>query len=436
VSQPPGPASRREIWSWALYDFANSAFTLAIMTVVFPRYFQGALGASVESWGYANAAALVISAVVMPLVGAICDYTAAKRRTLLQFWLLGCLATCALVLTPSGFGAAVVYVVALVGFEASTALNNGFLPEIATGEKTAWVSSLGYATGYIGGALHLVFAFLVITYPGWFGMSANSQLPTRIAIASAGVWWFLFSLPMVFWLKERAVSRPLPPGDTLLKAGFRKVTTTIRNIRRVPTLARFTLSFLLFNDGVSTVIIMASTFGDKVLGMGQTETILCFLLIQVVAAGGSFLFAGLARSLGEKRALVLSLLIWCAAVVWAFFMRTKVEFWCMGVVIGLVLGGTQAIARSLLSRFTPPTSAGEFFGFYAVTGKLASAVGPILFALAIRATGDVRFGILSVIIVFGAGLYVLLPVDEARGIAEAEAEERRLTAGAEGAQVQ
>ena len=435
MSAPSASASRREIWSWSLYDFANSAFTLAIMTVVFPRFFQGTLGASVESWGYANAAALVISAVLMPLVGAICDYTAAKKRTLVAFWLLGCAATCALVLPPTWFAALVVYVVALVGFEASTALNNGFLPEIAAGGRTGWVSSLGFAAGYIGGALHLIVAALVIWYPGWFGMSSDSQLPTRVAIASAGIWWFLFSLPMAFWLKERALPRTLPPGDTLLKAGFRKVTTTIRNIRRVPTLARFTLAFLLFNDGVSTVILMASTFGDKVLGMGLKETILCFLLIQFVAAGGSFLFAGLARKMGEKRALVLSLLVWCSAVVWAFFMSTKVEFWMMGVVIGLVLGGTQAIARSLLARFTPPSCAGEFFGFYAVTGKLASALGPVLFALAIRATGDVRFGILSVIIVFGAGLYVLLPVNEARGVAEAEAEERRLAAGAEGGQV-
>jgi UMF1 family MFS transporter len=432
VSPPPAAASRREIWSWALYDFANSAFALAILAVIFPRYYQRSLGGSVESWGYANSAALVVSAILMPVVGAICDYTAAKKRTLLAFWLLGCAATCALVMVPAWVAAAIVFVIALVGFEASTALNNGFLPEIAAGNRSGWVSSLGFATGYVGGALHLILAYLVIQFPGWFGMSADSILPTRIAIASVGVWWFLFALPMVFWLKERAVVRALPPGDSLLRAGFRKVTTTIRNIRRFPTLARFTLAFLLFNDGVSTVIIMSSTFGDQVLGMGQQEMIQCFLLIQLVAAGGSFFFAWLARRLGEKRALVLSLLVWSAAVVWAFFMRTRIEFWLMGIVIGLVLGGTQAIARSLLARFTPPSCAGEFFGFYAVTGKLASALGPVLFALAIRATGDVRFGILSVIIVFGAGLFILLPVDEARGVAEAEAEERRLTAGAEG----
>ena len=436
MSAPPGPASRREIWSWALYDFANSAFALAIMTVVFPRYLQRTLGASESQWGYANSIALILSAFLMPVVGAICDYTAAKKRAMLAFWLVGCAATCALVDFPSWTATAGVFIVALVGFEASTALNNGFLTEIALGPQAAWVSSLGFATGYVGGALHLVIGYILISNYAWFGVPKDSPVPAMVVIASVGIWWLLFSLPMVFSLKERAVPRTLPLGDSLLRAGFRKVSVTIRKIRRVPTLARFTLAFLLFNDGVSTVIIMASTFGDRVLGIDEKDMILCFLMIQGVAAGGSFLFAWISRTLGEKRALVASLLIWCSCMVWAFFMRSKLEFWLMGVVIGTVLGGTQAIARALQARFTPPASAGEFFGFFAVTGKLASALGPLLFGISVKVTGSVRYGILSVFIVFAAGLLVLIPVDEARGIAEAEAEERRLTAGAEGAQVQ
>ena len=436
MSAPEGPASRREIWAWALYDFANSAFALAIMAVVFPRYFQRTLGATESQWGYANSIALILSAIMMPVVGAICDYTAAKKRTMLAFWLVGSAATCALVGFHDWRVTAGVFIVALVGFEASTALNNGFLTEIAEGSRAAWVSSLGFASGYVGGALHLVFGFVLISNFAWFGVPKDSPVPAQWVIASVGLWWFLFSLPMVFWLKERAVPRSLPPGDTLLRAGFRKVAVTIRNIRRVPTLARFTLAFLLFNDGVSTVIIMASTFGDRVLGIGDKEMMLCFLMIQGVAAGGSFLFAWFSRSLGEKRSLVISLIIWCSCLVWAFFMRSKLEFWLLGVVIGLVLGGTQAIARALQARFTPPASAGEFFGFFAVTGKLASALGPLLFGISVQATGSVRYGILSIFIVFAAGLYILLPVNEAKGVAEAEAEERRLTAGAEGAQVQ
>jgi UMF1 family MFS transporter len=252
----------------------------------------------------------------------------------------------------------------------------------------------------------------------------------RTAIGSVGIWWLLFSIPLVLFLRERIVPRPGDPGVSAVKEAVRKLAHTVRNIRRIPTLARYTIAFLLFNDGVQTVIAMSSTFGSEALGMSNEELIQCFLLIQGVAIVGSLSMALLASKFQDKPALVVTLVIWVAIVSWAFFIGSSREFWYLGVAVGLVMGGTQAIARAIQSKFTPPTSAAEFFGFYAITGKFASAIGPAMFAGVTSMTGNVRFGVLSIAVLFVAGLIVLLPVNEKKGVAEAEAEERRLKGAA------
>lgn len=434
MSAPSEPASRREIRAWALYDFANSAFATTILAVVFQLYFIHALDAGESRWGYAVSISMVISAIIAPVLGAICDYTASKKRALLILWGLGCAATMLLGIPNGWLAAAGLFILANLGFEAGSAVYNGFLPEIAPGESASRISAIGWACGYIGGALHLLLALVAIKFPQVIGLDPGAS--TRVAISSVGLWWCLFSLPMFLWLRERAVPQPLPPGDSLLRAGFRKVSTTIRNIRRLPTLTRFTIAYLVFNDGVQTVIVMAANFGSKPpIGMTQDQLIVCFLMIQGVAAVGSLIFMFLSRRLGDKRALTVSLFIWCAVIAWAFVIHRQFEFWILGVAVGLVMGGTQAIARSILSRFTPPSSAAEFFGFYSITGKVASAMGPALYATVFVLTKSSQWSVLSVGIFFVAGLIILRPVEEAKGIAEAEIEEKRLTAGAEGAQV-
>jgi UMF1 family MFS transporter len=209
--------------------------------------------------------------------------------------------------------------------------------------------------------------------------------------------------------------------------GLRKISSTIRNIRRLPTLARYTVAFLLFNDGIQTVIVMAGPYAEKVLAMGPGELIRCFLLIQGVAFVGALAFGWIARRFRDKPTLVVSLLLWLGVVVYAFRMDSPREFWILGVIVGLVLGGSQAIARSLQARFTPPSCAGEFFGFFSITGKCASALGPLLYAGVLQATGSPRWAILSIVVPFAAGLGLLLPVSEQRGVEEMEAEEARLS---------
>lgn len=447
MSAEASSVPRREIRAWALYDFANSAFATTILAVIFQRFLTNpkGLGAPQSAWGYSVSAATILSAILMPVLGAVCDYTASKKRWLMRFWLLGCVASLALFLPVSWPAAAAIFMVALIGFEASTSVYNGFLPEIAPGRESTRISSFGWAFGYVGGGLHLVVALLLLSKPEWFGLDPHPDAlsPKRAALGSVGLWWFLFALPTFLILRERALPRPVPAGQSLVGAGFRKVGRTLANIRRVPTLAVFTLAFLLFSDAVQTVIVMSSSFGEKVLGIPDKEMILCFLMIQGVAAVGALALGRLARNIGDKRALVISLIVWIGVVAWGALVGSRWEFWALGALVGLVMGGTQAIARSMLARFTPPSSTAEFFGFYSIVGKFASALGPALYSFVLDLSrprvgeaGSFRIASLSVGIFFIAGLIILLRVNEARGVAEAEAEEKRLTAGAEGGQVQ
>ena len=442
MSAPAGPVPRREIRAWALYDFANSAFATTILAVIFQRYLtdEKGLGAPASVWGYSVSVATILSAVMLPVLGAVCDYTASKKKWMFRFWLLGVAGSVALFVPATWPSAVAIFMLALIGFEASTAIYNGFLPEIAPGAESTRVSSFGQAFGYLGGGLHLVVTLVLFTWPHGFGF--DKEIATRVALCSVGLWWFAFAIPTFRILRERAVPRPVPEGMTLVGAGFRKVGATLANLRRYPTLAKFTVAYLLFSDAIQTVIVMSSLFGLKVLGIGDREMILCFLMIQFVAAAGAFGLGHLARVIGDKKTLAAGLAVWIAAVIWGALMRSRWEFWALGAVVALVMGGTQAIARSLLSKFTPPTSAAEFFGFYSIVGKFASALGPAMYSFVMDLSrsrageaGSFRLASLSVGIFFIAGLIILLRVSEARGIAEADAEEKRLTAGSEGAQV-
>ena len=432
------PAPRREIFAWALYDFGNSAFATTILAVVFQRYFTNALGAPPSAWGYAVSLATILSAVILPVLGAVCDYTASKKRWLFRFWLLGCAASTALFFPSTWESSRGLFMLALIGFEASTAIYNGFLVEIATRETFTRVSSFGWALGYLGGGLHLAVALLILTKWESFGLNKETHEHVRVALGSAGLWWFVCALPTFVILRERAIPRPVPPGQSLLGAGFRKVGVTLANIRRIPTLALFTVAYLLFSDAIQTVIVMSSGFGDKVLGIKDDEMIRCFLMIQGVAFVGALAFGRLAGWIGDKRALILGLFVWCGVVAWGAMMGSRWEFWAVGAVVGLVMGGTQAVARSMLARFTPPTSAAEFFGFYSIVGKFASALGPALYSFVMdlslnrgaSLSTSFRIASLSVGIFFVAGLVLLLRVKEERGVAEADAEERRLSGAA------
>lgn len=409
------PVTRKEIAAWGMYDFANSAFATSVLTAVFPVYFSkylvGNFERGAELWGYLVSASMFLVAVAAPFVGAITDTTAAKKRFLLVFWLLGCVATALLGIYGGGqwLGAAATFIVANVGFAAGNALYNAFLPELAGRDRMDRVSGFGWGLGYLGGGLCLALNLVMIQ--AW-------KLHVGWSLAVVGAWWLFFALPFFALVRERA--RPAPVPGSRVAYGLKKVFATLKRVRDFRELSKFLVAYLIYNDGVETVIVMASLVGGSLLKMNEADLIKCFLLIQGVALVGAFALGRLADRLGSKRALLVSLVIWCGVIAWAFLMKQRLEFWALGVVVGTVLGGTQAISRSLMGKFTPPQLTGEFFGFYAIGGKFSSVLGPLLFSLVTKSTGSVRWGVLSVGVFFVAGLFLLLLVDERKGIAEAD----------------
>jgi len=421
-----------------MYDFANSAFTTTITTVVYSVYFSDAVvpsegvrafGVSLDGrslWPIAYATSLAIAAALAPVIGAICDYSAAKKRWLSIFWLVGCAATCGLFFVrPGGWVLGLIlYVIANVAWESSVSLNSAFLPELAPPEKLDRVSSIGWGVGYVGGGLCLVLNLIMLKHPAWFpqGWAIN------VAIASVGVWWFVFGLPCILRVRERATPRPAPAGSLVL-AGFARVLHTTRNVRRFRTLAMLTASVLIFSAGVNTVLAMSGPFAQGELKFKQDEIILCFLMIQGVGAVGAILTAVFAGRVPTKKALYAMLAVWLIALGWALVVRSKTEFWFLGALIGLVMGGTQALSRGLQAQLTPPSATAEFFGFYGVTQKVAAAGANYVFAAAM-AMGGVRAAILTIMCFFLLGFALLKPVDVAKGRRESEEEEKRIQAAA------
>jgi len=423
---------KREILSWAFYDFANSAFATSVLGVIYQVYYTtevvgpegveicGVMVPGMSLWGYGVAAAMLIIALTSPALGAVADFTASKKRFLLAYWLVGCVFSALLfAVTPGryvlGMG---LLIVAMIGFAGGNAFYNAFLPELTDRRTMGRVSAVGQSLGYVGGGLCLALNLWMIRSPEWFGLSTENHVPVRACMLVVGLWFALFGLPMMLGVKERARARALPEGKGYFRAGYSQVWHSLKNLRQYPELARFLLAFLFFIEGVETVVLMGAAFGAKVLNMQPQEIVLCFLLIQAVAVFGSLLFGVLADRWSNKTAILISLLVWIALVSYAYFIRTPSQYWVLGAGIGLVLGGTQACSRSLIAVMTPDAQRAEVFGFFAVAGKAASAVGPILVAVMIQVF-DERTGVLSIIAFFLVGLFLLRPVNEAKGIREA-----------------
>lgn len=413
MSTSSAPASRREIWSWGLYDFANSAFATSILAVVYATFFQKhvvppewRLSGEVV-WNYAGALSMIVICASAPVIGAITDYTGAKKRWLFAYWMGGVLATAGLVFVKPGMIAlgAGLFILANMGFAGGNAIYNSFLTEISPPDRMARVSSFGWALGYIGGGLCLL-ANLIMLRKGT-GVSAT--------FAVVAAWWLVFALPLFFWLRERAAPKPRAPGRSLVGIGFSNVFRTLKEIRKNKELFKFLLAYLLFNEGVETVIINAAGYGQRVVGLQPDRLILVYLLVQGVAVGGAFLFGEIAERIRGKRTLFLSLFVWLGVLVYAFFTASETSYWILGCLVGLVMGGTQAISRAFFGMLTPREKTAEFFGFFAIGGKFAAALGPVVFGTVTHLTGTMRWGIVSIAIFFIAGMILLASVDEEQG---------------------
>ncbi len=421
---------RKELRSWALYDWGNSAFATSIMGAILPIYYArvaaGHLPGNVATayWGYTTAIGLALIALVAPVLGAAADYLGAKRRFLLTFMALGALATASLFFVTRGqwLLASGLFIVGNIGFAGANIFYDSLLPHIATDEEVDRVSSAGYALGYLGGGVLLAINLAMIMRPDLWGF-ADAGVATRVAFLSVALWWAGFTMPLLRHVGEppRRLETGEPVRVNPIRAGFRRLFETLGEIRQHKQLALLLLAVWFYMDGVGTIIKMASVYGTEI-GISQNALIGAFVLVQFVGIPFTFAFGSLAGRIGARNGIYIALLVYAMIAGFAFFMSEAWHFWALAFAVSMVQGGAQALSRSLYSTMIPKAKSSEFFGFFSVFLKFAGIVGPLVVGLVSQLAGSGRYGILALIAFFLGGLVLLSRVDieEGRRVARAE----------------
>jgi len=412
-----------ELRAWAMYDWANSAFWSTIVTAVFPAFFASYAAAgmsAVEStsrfaWG--TTAALTIVALTAPVLGALADHRPLKKRLLFVFLLVGVAAT--LLMATIGRGqwlyALVLFMVANIGVASTLVFYDSLLPHIAAPDQVDRVSTAGYAMGYVGGGILLLINLAWILAPGTFGLP-DATAAVRLSFVSVGVWWLLFSVPLFRRVPEPAVrlDELRAAGPSLALAAAAAAWKTFRELRRNRHAFLMLVAFLLYNDGIQTLIRMSSIYAAEV-GIDQSAQIAAFVMVQFVGVPCSFAFGAIAGRIGAKRAIFVALAVYVSCSVIGYFMNAAWQFFVLAFMVGMVQGGSQALSRSLFARMTPPAKSSEYFSFFAVFEKFAGIFGPLLFGASVTLFQSSRAAVLSIIVFFIAGAIVLSFVDVEAG---------------------
>ena len=420
-----------------MYDWANSAFQTTVITAVFPNFFSRVAAASpidgqpallapaeataVFSWG--TTVALAVIAVLGPILGAIADYRAIRKKMLGAFLALGVITTAAMATIGAGEWrwALGLFMISNIAVSASFVFYDSLLPHIASGGEMDRVSTTGYAVGYLGGGLLLAVNLAWILSPATFGLP-DSVAAIQLSFLSVAVWWLLFSIPLFRRVPEppRALEADERPDEHPVAAAFVRLGETLRELRTYRNAFVMLLAFMLYNDGIQTMIKMASIYGAEV-GIDMNAQIAAFIIVQFVGVPFSFLFGALAGRIGAKAGIFLALVVYTGISILGYFMTTTLHFFLLAFMVGMVQGGSQALSRSLFARMIPPHKSSEFFGFFSVFEKFAGIAGPAIFALAVTITGSSRPAVLSVIAFFIAGGALLTRVNVAEGEREAAA---------------
>jgi MFS transporter, UMF1 family len=411
---------RKAIWSWSFYDWANSAFATTVMAGFFPVFFkaywvnQSNLQDSTFFLGLANSTASILVALLAPFLGAIADRGTAKKKFLFTFAALGIVATGGLWMVEQGFWllAVVLYVLATVGFSGGNIFYDALLPGVASPKKVDFTSSLGFSLGYIGGGLLFLVNVLMYLQPGWFGIP-DGATAIRLSFLSVAVWWSVFSLPIFFWVDEPRIYQPVGIYQAI-RAGLRQLIDTFRHIQHLKVVGLFLLAYWFYIDGVDTIIRMAVDYGMS-LGFPSESLIIALLMVQFIAFPATMLYHRLAVRIGIKRAIMVAIGCYTIITLLGYGMTSLWQFYALAALVGLFQGGIQALSRSLYTRIIPADKAAEFFGFYNMLGKFAAVLGPVLMGTVTLLTGNIRWGILSVLLLFIVGGYLLLRVDIKEG---------------------
>ncbi len=408
------PNARRTTWSWAFYDWANSGFATVVLAGFFPILFQDYWSADVPAaqanlrLGWANGLASVVIIAMAPIIGALADRAGWRKRALLIFAMPAALMTTLLALVPAGdwWLAAVVFVLATVGFMAANLFYDSLLLTVAQPADRHFVSGLGFGLGYLGGGLLYLGCVLAVLNPAWFGLE-TALSAALIAFVMTGVWWALFTLPLMVGVPE-PVSVSVEKAS--LRGGLQQVLKTLKHLRGHRSLWMFLLAYWLYIDAVGTTIRMAVAYG-RALGFEQNDLIVALLITQFVGFPAAIAMGAIGTRVGAKWAIMLTLAGYVGICIWGAFIRSPWEFYAIAALVGLVQGGVQSLSRSLYAGLIPAERAGEFFGLYNLLGKSAALIGPPLFGLMGVWFGDVRYSMLALIVLFIAGALLLTRVD-------------------------
>lgn len=411
--------TRKEILAWAMYDFANSGYTTVVLTVLFNAYFVGviaaeAAGSATAWWTLTIAASNAIVLFSAPVIGAIADQYACKKR-ILVFTTIGCVIATALLAIP-GPGdlwlAIALIIISNMLFGTGENLIAAFIPELVKTERSGRLSGFGWAVGYAGGLLVLALCLIYVMYTESTGKTIHSAVHGSMLITAAC--FLLAATPTLLWLRERAI----PQGDTgihWLHNGYARLKLTLQRLPELPDLKRFMLALVVFNSGIYTVIILAGVYADQVLGYSQTEVITLVIVVNVSAAIGAFVFGHLQDRIGAIPTLVIILLIWIISITALLFSKGGIVFDIAANMIGIALGAAQAVGRALVASFTPQARQAEFFGLWGLAVKLSAIIGPAMYALMITISGSHVPALVVTLLFFVAGLLLLKGIDVKRG---------------------
>ena len=426
--------NKKAIWAWTMYDWGNSAFATTIMAAVLPIYYSSVAAANLPkyqataNWGFTTSIAALIVAVLSPILGAIADFKGAKKKFMAFFVFLGVIATAFMYFIKTGDWklASSLYIFGNIGFAGSLVFYDALLPHITTSKNIDQVSSRGFAMGYIGGGLLLTINLAMIMFVPNYFPDMDPTLMSRLSFISVALWWLVFSIPSMRFIPEPP--RKIMKEETNMNSvqvSFRRLAITFREIRNFRDLFTFLIAFFLYTNGIGTIITMSTIYGTEI-GIGQTTLIGTLLMVQFVAAPFSIAFGWLAKKIGTKTSIYISLIVYTLIAIGGYFMSKEWHFWALGFAVATVQGGSQALSRSLLGRMMPKSKSAEFYGFFSVFEKFSSIAGPLLFGVVSTMMGESRLSISSLVVFFILGIYILSRVNVERGIKVAQEDEESL----------
>lgn len=426
---------RRELFGWYIYDWANSAFYTTVIAVFIGPYLTSVAAAAADANGYVYPLGIKVAAesfhpyvvslsvfcqaIFLPVLGAISDFSHLKKQMLGFFAFLGSFATMGMYFLEGDryLLGGMLFLIANFSIGASLVFYNAYLNDIASPDRRDAVSSIGFAWGYASGALLLAANLALYANAEALGLTTGHAI--RISLTSSGVWWAVFTIVPLMLLRRRQAVKSIPAGANVITIGFKQLGHTLKGLRHYPHTLLFLIAFLLYNDGIQSVIALAATFGQEELGLQVSTLTMTILVVQVVAFFGATIFNYVARALGAKRAIMIALVIWIGTLIYAYAaIKTARDFLIMGAVIGLVMGGSQALSRSLYSLMIPKGQEAEFFSIYEVSDKGTSWLGPLMFGLAYQFTKSYRLSILSLMVFFALGLILLAFVNVSKAVHE------------------